>query len=133
MCAVVCAAGAPTQRRAAAARPGGRVGASEAAVQQLSCPIDKVPRNGICVSAADWRRASRDRGRELDAARRARLRSQPWLAAVEPLPLECTLYARKIGAESVSNLAAVAFACDGLAFGWDCLRNRSRPAAAHAS
>lgn len=94
----------------------------------MRCPKDTFPRNGTCLSAQEWADLTQQHGQQLDAVRRARLRADPWLAGFEPLPLECALYARKIGAESLAHLAAVAFSCDGLGFGWECLALQDFPA-----
>jgi hypothetical protein len=49
------------------------------------------------------------------------LRNYGWLGDFEPLPSNCPLFARRISAEAVPELAMYAWHCDGLGFSWHCL------------
>lgn len=57
---------------------------------------------------------------------RENLRRDAWLADFEPLPSSCPLFARKVAAEAVPELARYAWHCDGLGFAWSCVAGAAR-------
>jgi hypothetical protein len=55
------------------------------------------------------------------------LKNLGWLGSFRPMPNSCPLMGRKVHADLVPELLAVAWRCDGLGYAWECVSYSEGP------